>query len=227
MFNFSAETLWHLIYRFLNRDLPAEDFSNAFLSAYKHSQNQAGDARYFDAVFAACDAFCADETLRDATDFDEPGLRAELENLTREQGRLFAPTRVSLAQLDAFFKTDFPQADFVIERIGGQSAVLRKQITEAHLRPGGTVSGPTLMALADAALYVAILSELGLVALAVTTQLSFNFLRKPAPDRDIIAHCQLLKLGKTLAVGEVGLYSLADSAPVAHAVGTYAIPPQR
>lgn len=134
---------------------------------------------------------------------------------------------LSKETLEAFFKNDFPQADFEIESSEKHSATIRKRITEQDLRPGGTVSGPVLMAVADAALYVTILSEIGLVALAVTTNLNISFLRKPASDRDIIAKCTLLKLGKTLAVGEVSLYSEGKTEPVAHAVGTYAIPPQR
>ncbi len=136
------------------------------------------------------------------------------------------PVKPTLTEIQHFFKTDFPQADFSIESLGERTVTLRKKITQAHLRPGGTVSGPVLMGLADAALYVAILSEIGLVALAVTTNLNVNFLRKPSADRDIRAVCQLLKLGKTLAVGEVYLYSEGNSEPVAHAVGTYSIPPK-
>lgn len=132
---------------------------------------------------------------------------------------------VSIEALADFFKNDFPQADFSIEHVGEKSAVIRKKITADHLRPGGTVSGPVLMEMADAALYVAILSEIGLVALAVTTNLNINFMRKPAADRDIIAKCTLMKLGKLLAIGEVSIYSDGDEEPVAHAVGTYAIPP--
>jgi len=80
------------------------------------------------------------------------------------------------------------------------------------------------MATADLALYVAILATIGIVPLTVTTNLNINFLRKPAADRDILAACTMLKVGKTLAVGEVFLFSEGDTAPVAHAVGTYAIP---
>jgi len=130
-------------------------------------------------------------------------------------------------ELTSFFKKDFPQADFIIESVGDKSAVIRKKINHNHLRPGGTVSGPVLMEMADAALYVAILSEIGLVALAVTTNLNINFLRKPASGADILADCKLIKLGKTLAIGEVTLYSDGMAEPVAHAVGTYAIPPVR
>ncbi len=133
----------------------------------------------------------------------------------------------SKAELEHFFATEFPQADFKIEVLGSRSATIRKRITEAHLRPGGTVSGPVLMEVADSALYVAILAELGLVAMAVTTSLNFNFLRKPASDRDIIAECTLMKVGKALVVGEVSIYSEGDQEPVAHAVGSYAIPPRK
>lgn len=98
---------------------------------------------------------------------------------------------------------------------------------EQDLRPGGTVSGPTMMALADTALYVALLREIGLVPLAVTTSLNFNFLRKPVADRDLLAECRLLKRGKSLAVGEVSICSEGNEAPVAHATGTYSIPPDR
>jgi len=129
-------------------------------------------------------------------------------------------------ELDQFFADEFPQANFVIESVGGRSASLRKCISHAHLRPGGTVSGPVLMALADASLYVAILGEIGLVALAVTTNLNINFLRKPSADADLLADCRLIKVGKRLAIGEVTIYSEGDDEPVAHAVGTYAIPPR-
>ena len=93
-----------------------------------------------------------------------------------------------------------------------------------ELRPGGTVAGPVLMAVADVALYVAILGEIGIVPLTVTTSLNINFLRKPSAERSIIGVCKLIKLGKTLAVGEVSLYSDGMPDAVAHAVGTYAIP---
>jgi acyl-coenzyme A thioesterase PaaI-like protein len=84
-----------------------------------------------------------------------------------------------------------------------------------------------MMTVADIALYVAILAEIGIVPLAVTTNLNINFLRKPAADRDIIGVCKLIKVGRTLATGEVYLYSEGDERPVAHAVGTYSIPPER
>lgn len=103
---------------------------------------------------------------------------------------------------------------------------LRAVYSERFLRPGGTISGPVMMGLADAALYALVLSRIGPVELAVTTNLSINFLRRPAPG-DIIADAKMLKLGKRLAVGEVSLYSESgsDEDPVAHVTGTYSIPP--
>jgi acyl-coenzyme A thioesterase PaaI-like protein len=91
------------------------------------------------------------------------------------------------------------------------------------LRPGGTISGPSMFALADVALYVAILAQIGPVGLAVTTNMNINFLRKP-PPRDLIGETRLIKLGKRLAVGEVALYSVGDPEMVAHATGAYSIP---
>jgi uncharacterized protein (TIGR00369 family) len=101
---------------------------------------------------------------------------------------------------------------------------LRQRFSEKMLRPGGTVSGPTLMALADCAMYVVLLSAIGPVGLAVTTNLSINFLRKGAPGKDVLAAARLMKLGKRLAVGEVNLLSGASSDPIAHVTATYSIP---
>jgi acyl-coenzyme A thioesterase PaaI-like protein len=108
---------------------------------------------------------------------------------------------------------------------GDRGATVRHRIGINELRPGGTVSGPVMMAVADVALYAAILGEIGIVPLAVTTILNINFLRKPAADRDIVGICKLIKVGRTLATGDVYLYSEGDDRPVAHAVGTYSIPP--
>ena len=128
-------------------------------------------------------------------------------------------------EMTSFLQAEFPQSSFIIESVGDKSATITKKITHQHLRPGGTVSGPVLMEMADVALYVAILGEIGLVALTVTTSLNINFLRKPSADKDIIARCKLIKVGKLLVIGEVSIYSAGDPEPVAHAVGTYAIPP--
>ena len=96
-----------------------------------------------------------------------------------------------------------------------------------QLRPGGTVSGPVLMSIADIAIYIAILGEIGIVPLAVTTSLTINFLRRPSADRSIVAECSLIKVGRALIVGEVSLYSKGSEDMVAHVVGTYSIPPKR
>jgi uncharacterized protein (TIGR00369 family) len=128
-------------------------------------------------------------------------------------------------QISEFLKQAFPQSKCSVEDVGTLSATVRHAVGTAELRPGGTVSGPVLMATADVALYVAILAQIGIVPLTVTTSLNINFLRKPASDRDIIGHCKLIKLGKLLAVGEVSLYSEGSTDMVAHATGTYAIPP--
>jgi|TARA_B110000259_G_C13750573_1_gene296416 uncharacterized protein (TIGR00369 family) len=134
---------------------------------------------------------------------------------------------VSKMEMEAFFSKEFPQASFVIESFDEGSVTIRRKVDEGDLRPGGTVSGPTMMGLADCAIYAAILREIGLVALAVTTSLNINFLRKPVADKDILGVCKILKLGKTLATGEVTIYSEGDDRPIAHSVGTYSIPPNK
>ncbi len=131
------------------------------------------------------------------------------------------PTQAEIAE---FIKIEFPQTKCIIDAVGNMSATIRHNITEAELRPGGTVSGPVMMFVADVALYIAILGEIGIVPLTVTTSLNFNFLRKPAADKAIIGVCKLIKLGRTLAIGEVSIYSEGNPEMVAHAVGTYAIP---
>ena len=130
----------------------------------------------------------------------------------------------SQQEITDFLLSDFPQCSGEVLEVGNKSARVRQQIGHAALRPGGTVSGPTLMTVADLALYVALLGEVGLIPLAVTTQLSINFLRKPSPESAIIGECKLLKTGRQLVVGEVWLYSEGQPDPVAHAVGTYALP---
>ena len=133
-------------------------------------------------------------------------------------------TRQALAE---FLATEFPQTKCTVDDVGRRGATVRHEVGFEELRPGGTVSGPVLMGVADVALYVAILGEIGIQPLAVTTSLNINFLRKPAPDRDVVGRCKLLKIGKSLVVGEVSLYSDGDDEPVAHVVGTYSIPPAK
>lgn len=137
-------------------------------------------------------------------------------------------TRMTAAELEAYLDEVFPQLhhggrSYVVEAVGPMTARMRCDYHERHLRPGGTISGPTMMALADLALYAAILAQLGPVPLAVTTSLNFNFLRKPRPAA-LIGEARLLKLGRRLAVGEVNLFSQGTSEIVCHATGTYAIP---
>ncbi|MCF1708360.1 PaaI family thioesterase [Tabrizicola sp. J26] len=138
-------------------------------------------------------------------------------------------TEMTPEALQHFFETEFPQAaaDFRIEGHDGLDFVLRLPVTERHLRPGGTVSGPTIFGLADVAIYLAILSRIGPVALAVTTGASIDFLRKPEPGRDLLARVRILKLGRALAVADALVFSDGRDEPVARASMTYSIPPSR
>ena len=136
---------------------------------------------------------------------------------------------MSAEELEQFLYAHFPhidERDFRIEQIEETVTRVRMRFHDKHLRPGGTVSGAALMMLADMAMYMALLGVIGPVALAVTTNLNINFLRKPA-QADIIAECKLLKLGKRLAIGEVTMYSDGEAEPVAHATVTYSIPPEK
>lgn len=135
--------------------------------------------------------------------------------------------RMDQAALTTFLSREFGQVadDFAVERVGPEGVVLRLRVAERHLRPGGTVSGPSIFALADVAIYLAILSRLGPVALAVTTNASIDFMRKPVAGRDVLAEARLLKLGRVLAVGDALLFSEGLAEPVARASMTYSIPP--
>lgn len=135
----------------------------------------------------------------------------------------------SKAEIISFLQAEFPQSleKCEIEKVTEKGASIVYCVGAGDLRPGGTVSGPTMMTAADYALYIAILGEIGIVALAVTTSLSINFLRKPTAAQDIRAVCKLMKVGKALIVGDVWLYSIDSEEPIAHAVSTYSIPPQR
>lgn len=133
------------------------------------------------------------------------------------------------AELGAFMRREFPQvaADFVIERLAPGEIDVRMPVAERHLRPGGTVSGPAMFALADVAIYLALLAVIGPQALAVTTNCAIDFLRKPAAGHDLVARARLLKVGRTLAVGDVLVFSDGQEGPVARAGLTYSIPPAR
>jgi uncharacterized protein (TIGR00369 family) len=136
--------------------------------------------------------------------------------------------RMSVAELGAFLRAELPQMfdydDLTIEHADGERCRLRQRFRESMLRPGGTVSGATLMALADCAMYVVLLSAIGPVRLAVTTNLNINFLRKGAPGHDVVAEARLMKLGKRLAVGEIILLSADSPDLIAHVTATYSIP---
>jgi uncharacterized protein (TIGR00369 family) len=135
---------------------------------------------------------------------------------------------MTVAELERFLAGEFPQAfhpgsGLTIEAVWHGGGRVRQAYQPQFVRPGGTISGPTMMALADFTMYVGILASIGPVPLAVTTNLNINFLRKPEA-RDLIAECRLFKLGKRLAVGEVTLLSDGMAEPVAHVTSTYSIP---
>ena len=143
-------------------------------------------------------------------------------------GREMAAPKLTRKKLETLLSAEFPemfnaQSGYALERVLHGGCRLRRRFNPKSLRPGGTVSGPIIMALADVAMYVAVLSAIGWVPLAVTTNLSINFLRKPAP-RDLLAEARLIKLGKRLAVGEVDIRSDGSDDLVAHVTSTYSIP---
>ena len=133
---------------------------------------------------------------------------------------------MTLAEVQRFFADEFPQSSVTIEAVGDRSARVRQEIDTRHLRPGSTVAGPVMMAVADSAMYAALLAEIGPVALAVTTNLSIAFMRRPRANAAIVGECRLLKIGERLAVGDVKIYSTGIEEPVAQATLTYSIPPR-
>jgi uncharacterized protein (TIGR00369 family) len=138
---------------------------------------------------------------------------------------------VSAEELERLLAQDFPEAFYPgcgwsILDVWQGGARVHKAFQAQTTRPGGTISGATIMTLADLAMYVAVLGSIGWEPLAVTTNLNINFLKKPAPGA-LIGECRLLKLGKRLAVGDVTIRSDAEEDCVAHATSTYSIPPRR
>lgn len=131
------------------------------------------------------------------------------------------------ADLTAFLREAFAQVaeDFAVDAVTGDGVRVRLVVADRHLRPGGTVSGPSMFALADVGAYLAILSRIGPVALAVTTNCAIDFMRKPASGVDLICETRILKLGRALAVCDCLLFSEGKDAPVARASLTYSIPP--
>lgn len=131
------------------------------------------------------------------------------------------------AALNAFLASDFPQVEgYCVLHAGPTGVTMRLDTGDDHVRPGGTVSGPTMFALADLAIYMLILSRLGPVALAVTTNASIDFMRKPPAGAVLLAEARLLKLGRRLAVADVLIRAEGDADPLARASMTYAIPPK-
>jgi uncharacterized protein (TIGR00369 family) len=146
----------------------------------------------------------------------------------QDTAKEMAAPKLPRNKLEELLSAEFPEMfdaerGYAIEDVWYGGCRLRRRFHPRSLRPGGTVSGPIIMALADVAMYVAVLSAIGWVPLAVTTNLNINFLRKPAP-RDLLAEANLMKLGKRLAVGEVGIRSDGEGDLVAHATSTYSIP---
>ncbi|AUH65452.1 PaaI family thioesterase [Paracoccus zhejiangensis] len=137
--------------------------------------------------------------------------------------------KMDAAALNDFLAREFEQvaSDFTVESASEDLLVMRLKVSDAHLRPGGTVSGPSMFGLVDLAIYCAILSKIGPVGLSVTTNASIDFMRKPESGRDLLARCRLLKLGRVLAVGDALIYSDGQDAPVARSSMTYSIPPKR
>lgn len=132
----------------------------------------------------------------------------------------------SIDDLKSILDRYWPANSLLIEELGDRFVRIRQRPASGDLRPGGTVSGPFMMAAVDTALYVAVLAHVGDDVMAVTSNININFLVKPRAKVDIIAECNLLKVGRKLVVGEVSLYSEGDSQAIAHATGTYALPSQ-
>lgn len=131
---------------------------------------------------------------------------------------------LSVAEVEDFLEHEFPQVaeDYFVEAVGSGTARIRMKPGDRHLRPGGTISGPTMFALADCAVYLAIIAHVGREALAVTTNASIDFMRKPQAGVPLVADVELLKLGRGLAVGDVRLVS--GDVLVARATLTYSRP---
>ncbi|MBP5856785.1 PaaI family thioesterase [Marivibrio halodurans] len=140
------------------------------------------------------------------------------------------PAKLTRAALDRILAEEAPFADmhgFVVEEIGEATARCRLPYSDVSIRPGGTISGPAMFALADFTLWIAVMARIGPVPLAVTTDMTIHFLTKPGKGDDLIGQARLLKNGRRLCVGEVTIFGASDPAetPVAHVTGTYSIPP--
>lgn len=139
--------------------------------------------------------------------------------------------KITVAEIREICERELPWAmdmGFEVTEIGRGSCTVRLPYRDQFVRPGGTVAGPALMSLADFAMFVAVMSVIGRIEQAVTTNLTCNFLRRPRP-LTVIGHGKMLKVGRRLAYGEVSLFSEGEEAegPVAHVTSTYSIPPER
>jgi uncharacterized protein (TIGR00369 family) len=133
---------------------------------------------------------------------------------------------MTVEELNAFYAQAFPGGRVRVEQADGKTAVCRMPFDASSTRPGDTVSGPTMMGLADSVMYALVLSAVGFQPMAVTTNLSINFLRMPG-RADLVGEGRMLKLGRALAVGDVLIRAADKSEPCAHAVVTYSIPPKK
>ena len=141
------------------------------------------------------------------------------------------PSRLSRAELDAILAEDAPFADhhgFAVESLSDGGARCRLPFSDLSIRPGGTIAGPSMFALADFALWVAVMTRVGPQPLAVTTDMTIHFMAKPERG-DLIADARVIKTGKRLCVGEVSVFNAEDpdEVPVSHVVGTYSVPPRQ
>lgn len=136
--------------------------------------------------------------------------------------------KMDVEALNELMRSEFSQVsnDFVVQSVAPMEAIVRMPVSEKHLRPGGTISGPTMFALADVSMYMVVLAMIGPVTLAVTTNCSIDFMRKPTAGVDLLAQARIYKLGRSLAVGDVLIHSQGMEAPVARASLTYALPPR-
>lgn len=138
------------------------------------------------------------------------------------------PLLINAEEMETYLQEIFPQVDgmFGIDRLDEDLLVMRLLNQDRHLRPGGTVSGPAMFSLADVSAYVATLARIGRQPLTVTTHCSIDFMRKPAAGVDVLAEARVLKLGRSLSVTNVLLFSEGERKPLANASLTYAIPPR-
>ena len=137
-------------------------------------------------------------------------------------------TDITVQEIELLTQESLPFAvdyGFRVDSLGSGTSPVRAPYKESFLRPGGTISGPVIMGLADYSLFVAILTKIGLVELAVTTNFSINFLQRPEPG-DPLAVASVIKIGKRLAVGEIEVYLDGEESMIAHATSTYSIPPK-